>query len=295
MTEPPVPHDTRAAYDAVAALYAELFSNVLEALPMERALLAAFAELVQAHNAGPVADIGCGPGHVTAHLHALGPTTFGIDLSPEMVALARRTHPGLRFDEGSMTALDLADGVLGGILASYSIIHMPPQQLPAVFTEFHRVMAPGGHLLLGFFAGDDPQPQEFDHKVTLAYRWSPDSLAELLRPSGFAEVARLRREPHQNERFQHAHLLARKRSTSLLDETVLSARGPARALLPHYPTVSRYLATSSAGTRPRSLISWPFSRAQARMATVSTELGRRPGRPAVALRAEPPTLRAWVM
>lgn len=140
VTEPSVLHDTRVAYDAVASLYAELFSNVLETLPMERALLAAFAELVQAHNAGPVADIGCGPGHVTAHVHALGPTTFGIDLSSEMVALARRAHPDLRFDEGSMTALDLADGVLSGILASYSTIHTPPQQLPAVFTKFQRVL-----------------------------------------------------------------------------------------------------------------------------------------------------------
>jgi SAM-dependent methyltransferase len=203
-------HDTRAAYDAVASLYAERFSNALEARPVERALLAAFAELVQAHNAGPVADIGCGPGHVTAHLHALGPTTFGIDLSSAMVALARRAHPDLRFDEGSMTALDLADGVLGGILALYSIIHTKPQQLPVVFTEFQRVLAPGGHLLLGFFAGDDPLPQEFDHKVSLAYRWSPDRLAELLHQAGFVEVARLLREPHEDERFQQAHLLVRK-------------------------------------------------------------------------------------
>ncbi|WP_433273134.1 class I SAM-dependent methyltransferase [Actinosynnema sp. CS-041913] len=210
VTEPSVLHDTRAAYDAVASLYAELFSNVLETLPMERALLAAFAELVQAHDAGPVADIGCGPGHVTAHLHALGPTTFGIDLSPAMVALARRAHPHLRFDEGSMTALDLGDGVLGGILAFYSTIHTPPQHLPAVFTEFHRVLAPGGHLLLGFFAGDDPLPQEFDHKVAPAYRWSPDGLAELLRQAGLAEVARLLREPHEGERFQQAQLLVRK-------------------------------------------------------------------------------------
>jgi SAM-dependent methyltransferase len=210
MIRPSVLRDTRAAYDAVASLYAELFSNVLETLPMERALLAAFAELVQARNAGPVADIGCGPGHVTAHLHALGPATFGIDLSSEMVALARQAHPDLRFDQGSMTALDLADGVLGGILASYSIIHTPPQQLPAVFTEFWRVLEPGGHLLLGFFGGDGPLPQEFDHKVTLAYRWPPDSLAELLRQAGFAEVARLLREPHQDERFQQAHLLVRK-------------------------------------------------------------------------------------
>ena len=57
-----------------------------------------------------------------------------------------------------------------------------------------------------------------------------------------------------------------------------SARVPARALSPCYPTAARYLATRSAGTRPRSLMSWPFSRAQARTATVSTVLGLRPGR-----------------
>lgn len=131
---------------------------------MERALLAAFAELVQAHNAGPVADIGCGPGHVTAHLHALGPTTFGIDLSFEMVALARRAHPDLRFDEGSMTALDLADGVLGGILASYSIIHTRPQPLPPCSPSSSECWSRAANLLLGFFAGNDPLPQEFNRK-----------------------------------------------------------------------------------------------------------------------------------
>jgi SAM-dependent methyltransferase len=211
VTEPSTLNGTKAAYDAVATLYAELFSNVLETLPMERAMLTAFAELVQAHNAGPVADIGCGPGHVTAHLHALGPVTFGVDLSSAMVDLARQAHPDLRFDEGSMAALDLADGVLGGILAFYSIIHTQPRQLPAVFTEFYRVLAPGGYLMLGFFAGDDPLPQEFDHKVTLAYRWSPDSLMDLLRQAGFVEVARMLREPHEDERqFQQAQLLVRK-------------------------------------------------------------------------------------
>ncbi|NIH80130.1 class I SAM-dependent DNA methyltransferase [Amycolatopsis viridis] len=211
MIDPAVLHDTRAAYDAVAPTYAELFSNVLETRPMERALLAAFAELVRVHGAGPVADLGCGPGHVTAHLNALGLDTFGVDLSAEMVALARRAHPHLQFDEGSMAALDLPGGALGGILAFYSIIHTPPVQLPAVFTEFERVLAPGGHLLLGFFAGDDPRPQEFDHKVTLAYRWSPDSLLDLVRQAGFTEVGRMLREPYEHERqFRHCQLLVRK-------------------------------------------------------------------------------------
>jgi SAM-dependent methyltransferase len=219
VTDSSVLRDTKAAYDSVATRYAGLFSNILETLPMERAMLAAFAELVQAHSvgtragtsAGTVADLGCGPGHITAHLHGLGLAAFGIDLSSEMVALARQAHPGLRFDEGSMTALDLADGALGGILAFYSVIHTPPRDLPVVFAEFHRVLAPGGHLMLGFFAGDDPRPREFDHKVTLAYRWSPGSLMDLLRQAGFVEVARFLREPHEDERqFQQGQLLVRK-------------------------------------------------------------------------------------
>lgn len=193
-------------YDAVASLYAELFSDMLDTRPLDRAMLAAFAELTD----GPVADLGCGPGHLTAHLHSLGLDVFGLDLSPAMIALAREAHPELRFDQGSMTALDLGDGVLGGILAFYSVIHMPPHELPAVFAEFFRVLAPGGHLLLGFFAGDDPEPQEFDHKVTLAYRWSPSTLAELLGKAGFAEVGRLVREPIDGERFLQAQLLVRK-------------------------------------------------------------------------------------
>jgi hypothetical protein len=52
-------------------------------------------------------------------------------------------------------ALDLADGVLGGIVAWYSIIHTPPQRLPVTFAEFGRVLSPGGHLLLAFQAGDE--------------------------------------------------------------------------------------------------------------------------------------------
>lgn len=193
-------------YDEVASLYADLFSDMLDTRPLERAMLAAFAELTD----GPVADLGCGPGHLTAHLRSLGLDVFGLDLSPAMIAIAREAHPDLRFEEGSMAALDLEDGALGGILAFYSVIHMPPRELPAVFGEFCRVLKPGGHLMLGFFAGDDPQPQEFDHKVTLAYRWSPSALVDLLKQAGFSEVGRLVREPIESERFLQAQLLVRK-------------------------------------------------------------------------------------
>ncbi|MGP3952776.1 class I SAM-dependent DNA methyltransferase [Streptomyces sp. 7N604] len=113
-TEPDFLSTTRAFHDAVATDYAERFRDELAAWPLARAMLAAFAELVQAAGAGPVADLGCGPGRLAAHLHALGLSVFGVDLSPQMIALAQQAHSGLRFEEGSMTALNLPDGALGG-------------------------------------------------------------------------------------------------------------------------------------------------------------------------------------
>src|SRR4051812_7787400 len=101
--EPEFLTETRAFYDAVASDYAAHFRDALAARPLDRAVLAAFAETVRAGGGGTVADLGCGPGGVTAHLHTLGLSVFGVDLSPRMVALARKTHPAVRFEEGSMT------------------------------------------------------------------------------------------------------------------------------------------------------------------------------------------------
>ncbi|WP_182905817.1 class I SAM-dependent methyltransferase [Microbispora sp. H13382] len=202
---------TAEAYDAVADLYAELFRDSLDRLPLDRAMLAAFAESVRAAGAGPVAELGCGPGYVTEHLRGLGLDAFGVDLSPRMIELAREAYPDLRFEVGSMHALDLADGELGGILSWYSVIHTPPRELPPYFAEFRRVLAPGGVLLLGFFESEGDPVTEFDHKAAPAYRWPIDDLAELAREADFLEIGRMLREPLEGERFRQGRLLMRRR------------------------------------------------------------------------------------
>ncbi|WP_329464730.1 class I SAM-dependent DNA methyltransferase [Streptomyces sp. NBC_01431] len=202
---------TADAYDAVAVLYAELFRDAYAELPLDRAMLAAFADSVRTAGAGPVAELGCGPGHVTAHLRDLGLDVFGVDLSPVMIDLARRAYPDLRFEVVSMDALDLAAGTLAGIASWYSVIHTPPHEIPSYIDEFGRLLAPGGHLLLAFFESEGDPVTAFDHKVTTAYRWPIDDLAALAREAGFAEVGRMLREPREGERFRRGHLLMRKR------------------------------------------------------------------------------------
>ncbi|MFI6599422.1 class I SAM-dependent methyltransferase [Nonomuraea sp. NPDC050536] len=194
---------TQVAYDTVAADYAELLRDELDGKPLDRAMLTAFAELVQAPDAGEVADLGCGPGRVTAHLRSLGVNAFGIDLSPEMVAVARRDHPELRFEEGSMTALNLADEAVGGAVAWYSTVHTPPELLPTVFAEIHRILAPGGHLLIAFKVGDERRhlDQGYGHKLSLDVYWMPpEHIAELVSHAGLVLDAQLIREPDESEK-----------------------------------------------------------------------------------------------
>ncbi|MFI8350751.1 class I SAM-dependent methyltransferase [Streptomyces sp. NPDC085596] len=216
MTDSPVSPDflaaTRTFYDAIAEDYSDHFRDAHISQPLDRALLRVFAELVGAGAA--VADLGCGPGRITGFLAAHGLDVFGLDLSPAMLAIARRENPGLRFAQGSMLELDLPDGKLAGVVSWYSSIHTPVEQLPALFAEFRRVLAPGGHLLLAFQAGEEPRrhDQPWGHPVSLDFlRRDPERMAALLTEAGFALGSRTVREPGPTEPVPQACLFARAR------------------------------------------------------------------------------------
>ena len=218
--QPEFLRSTRTSYDAIAPSYTEAFPDWLaDSSPLDRSLITAFAELARDNAPAPVADLGSGPGYITARLHTLGLPVFGVDISPQMVALARRAHPELRFHVGSMTSLDLPDETLGGVIALYSIIHIPTEHLTATFAEFHRVLVPGGHVLLGFQSGVPDGDEEhvhlaerFGHEISLDYYWrTPDAVAAHLAKADLQLQARVLREPVGEEKRPRAFVLARKR------------------------------------------------------------------------------------
>jgi SAM-dependent methyltransferase len=205
--------DTRASYDTDAVAYADQVRGLLDANPYLRASLALFAELVREAGNGLVADVGCGPGYVTRHLQQLGVDAFGIDLSPEMIAVARRDHPDLRFEVGTMTDLDLADDSLIGVLAFWSVIHVPDAAVPGVFAQFQRVLRPGCPLLVGFHVGDETRRTRegwSGRSIDVdSHRRRPDTVARWLREAGFTIEAELVMRP--DEDVPGAILIARSR------------------------------------------------------------------------------------
>lgn len=174
------------AYGAMAEQYIELISSA-QVHPDDLALIARHLSI----RPGAVLDVGCGPGHLTAHLRSLGVEATGVDLVPELIDHARVAYPDGRYQLGSMRQLPVSDQSVAGMLAWYSLIHLPPDDLDGVLAELRRAMAPAGTLVAGFFDGDEVVA--FEHKVVTAYYWPVDVFAERLRQAGFTEIERQRR------------------------------------------------------------------------------------------------------
>ncbi|WP_199399167.1 class I SAM-dependent DNA methyltransferase [Zhihengliuella sp. ISTPL4] len=201
------------SYDERAAEYREVAGDLELMDPRDRELIRRWRD----ETPGRLLDAGCGPAHWTAFLHGgsgaepgAGRDVEGIDLSAAFVEGARTQYPHLTFHHGSFQTLPQASGTVGGVLAWYSVIHTSPAELPAVFAEFARVLAPAGSLLLGFFVGE-PRVA-FPHAVAPAYFWTAEALSPLLATAGLhVQWSETReREPGEISSRPHGALRARR-------------------------------------------------------------------------------------
>ena len=206
-------HDrVRQSYDTVAHDYAARFGNELVGKPLDRALLTALIELTE--RGAPIADLGCGPGHVAAWLADRGSPAVGIDLSPEMIATGRREHPEVEFREGDLFSLPATESEFGSAVALYSIIHLEPSDLHLVFDEIHRTLRPSGRLLVAFHVGSEVRhlADWWGHEVDIDFRFFETAgIVEALEDAGFVEEARLERTSYPDEvETRRAYILARR-------------------------------------------------------------------------------------
>ena len=204
----------RDAYDTVAADYATYLPDTRAEAPLDLAMIDAFAEVVTSGDGARVLDAGCGAGRMSRYLAERGCLVEGADLSPGMVTMARRCHPDLAFTVGSLTDLPYRDDRFAGVMLWYSIIHAPPSGLARIFAEASRVLRPGGHVLVGFQAGEGTRDlsaayRRFGHEIQLErHLHMTDQVTAQLETAGLREVCRLVRRPQGGERDDQAVLLA---------------------------------------------------------------------------------------
>jgi SAM-dependent methyltransferase len=205
--------DCQSSYDAVADEYVRRIYDELKHKPLDRALLDRFADAVR--DRGGVCDLGCGPGHVARYLKERGIDVVGYDLSPKMVEAARRLHPEINFDQADMTALDHANESWAGIVAFYSLIHIPAAEIPQTLRGFQRCLQPGGLLLLSFHVGDETLHLDdwWERKVNIDFFFfRPEEMARDLAAAGFDIEEIIEREPYPDVEHQsrRAYIFARR-------------------------------------------------------------------------------------
>jgi SAM-dependent methyltransferase len=202
----------RSSYNEVAEDYAAHFIHELDDKPLDRALLSAFTEEVAPDST--IADVGCGPGHVTAWLCNHGARALGIDLSPGMIGVARDTFPNLEFHVGDMRSLTFGNEEWGGVVALYSVIHLETHELTMAFSEMYRCLRPEGLLLVGFHGGSEVRHRDewWGHSVSLDFRLLEATAVEgSLRAAGFWVRARLERENYPGEvATRRVYIVARR-------------------------------------------------------------------------------------
>lgn len=211
--DPATTMDVQTSYDQVADEYVQRIFDELAHKPLDRQLLDRFATRVRP--LGLVCDLGCGPGQVARYLAERQVEVCGVDLSPAMVQRARQLNPGLEFQPGDLAALNVADGAWSGIVAFYSLIHIPRLEMVGVLRELKRVLRSEGLLLLSFHSGEQTVHLDewWGQAVSLDFHFfRSEEMVGYLQAAGWEVEEVIEREPYPAVEYQsrRAYILARK-------------------------------------------------------------------------------------
>ena len=165
--------DTLAAYADHAEDYARRFADE-EPGSWMRAFIADLPK------GAFILDLGCGPANSAAILRNAGHRVDPVDASPEMVALANRSHDiGARL--ASFDQID-ATAAYDGIWANFSLLHAPRAEMPGHLARLHRALKPGGLLHLGLKLGSGEGRDRLGRFYT---HYGEEELRALLSAVGF--------------------------------------------------------------------------------------------------------------
>jgi ubiquinone/menaquinone biosynthesis C-methylase UbiE len=188
-------------YDKIAKPYADEFSNPSEYLNEFLDLLPESAKIL---------DVGCGVGVDSGFVKSKGFEIIGLDLSKEMLNLARQKFPQIDFREQDIRDLNFPPESFDGIIASCSLIHIPKKDVPSLIESFHKILKKEGVIYIALQGGKSEEiyidelfkPDEKLFVNIISF----EEIKNLLVKNGLSIVKKYEREPKSKEELNYTKL-----------------------------------------------------------------------------------------
>ncbi|MEA2864893.1 MAG: hypothetical protein QOC84_2849 [Bradyrhizobium sp.] len=139
----------RQRLDSLATTYQDFFS------PITALAIKPLFDAVRFQAGVDLLDVATGPGSVAAEAQGSGARTVGVDLSPGVIELAVKSHPGIDFRVAEVEHLPFADSSFDAVVCNFGLGHFPYPE--ASVAECVRTLRPGGRIALSWW--DDPSKQ----------------------------------------------------------------------------------------------------------------------------------------
>ncbi len=134
-----------------------------------------------------VLDIGCGVGNLTKYIMDKGFNVEGIDLSKEMLNIAKQKYSDIKFYEMNMKEITLRKKY-DGIMLAYSLFHLTKKEVIEVLPKYYDLLNSNGKILLILQYGQGErivnEPLKEGLKIFINY-YSQDEIIEILKHNRF--------------------------------------------------------------------------------------------------------------
>lgn len=178
-----------AGYNATADLYLDFICN--NRLDEQKYYINIFLNSLPERAA--VLDLGCGCG--IPHTKALAQKfdVTGIDISERQIQMARENVPGCQFINADILAHSFAEASFDGILAFYSLFHIPRADHLTVLKRIYTWLRPAGFFVGCFLANENEFKQLMDNSMRNAPMflsgYNPIEVERLFVIAGFSIIS----------------------------------------------------------------------------------------------------------
>lgn len=197
-------NSTISVYDKIASQYALSFKEK----PEEKELIEEFISKMPSH--AKILDVGCGNADYYKLFQEHEMDYIGIDLSENMINVARKQNPKGKFLVQDMLDLDFSVGEFDGVFCFYSLIHISNSEIGRVLSNINFVLNPEGKVLLSVQEGEGEvfiESQYTSEGKIYVNLFSESKIVDILQQFGFKILRLRKKEPKSKNELPYNKMM----------------------------------------------------------------------------------------